>query len=593
MAREGLDAFLVPRTDPWRGEWVAPSDERLAWLTGFTGSAGLAAVTSARAALFVDGRYRLQARAQTDPALIEVVDAPPGRPEDWLAAALEPGARIGFDPWLHSVAELRRLEKALAPRGIALVPAANLIDRIWSDRPARPASPAEPWPERYAGASAAEKRARIGAALAEAGEAGAVLTLPDSICWLLNIRGRDVPRTPVLHAFALIDARGRVTLWTEPERFDAALRAALGPEVEIRAPGALPADLAARAAALGGPVRIDPAACPEAIRRALAEAAVPLAEGEDPCQLPKACKTAAEIAATREAHLRDGAAMVRFLAWLEPALAEVAAGRARLTEIDIVRRLEAERVATGELVDLSFETICGAGPNGALPHYRVTEASNRAVAPGDLIVIDSGGQYRDGTTDVTRTLACGTPPPEARAAFTRVLRGMIAVSRLRWPEGLAGRDLDPFARAALWAAGLDYDHGTGHGVGVFLSVHEGPQRLSRLSEVPLQAGMILSNEPGYYREGAFGIRIENLVVVTPPEPIPGGDAHRPMHGFDTLTWVPISRDLIEPALLSAEDRDWLDGYHAEVRRRLAPRLDRPEDAAARAWLERATAPLGT
>ena len=579
MAAAGVQGFIVPRADAHQGEYVAAADERLGWLTGFTGSAGFCVVLPEVAGVFVDGRYRTQVRAQVDLRAFTPLDHPETKAGAWIAAQLAEGV-VGYDPWLHTPDEIAAIEAALAGRAISLRAVANLVDRVWTDRPAAPCGAAMIHPDALAGETAAAKRARLAEGLRAAGQGAAVITLPDSLCWLLNIRGADVPRNPVLHGFAILHADGRVDLFADPAKFGAEVRAHLGAGVAIHPPGGFVPALGA----LGGAVRIDRASAPVAVVQALG-AAQPV-WGDDPCRLPKACKTEAEIAGTRAAHLRDGAAVAGFLAWMEDRAAEVVAG-ATLTEIDVVRALEGFRVATGALHDLSFETICGAGPNGAIMHYRVTEATNRRILPGDLIVVDSGGQYRDGTTDITRTLVVGTPAPEAAAAFTRVLQGMIAISRLRWPDkGLAGRDLDAVARYPLWLAGQDYDHGTGHGVGVFLSVHEGPQRLSRISEVALRPGMILSNEPGYYREGAFGIRIENLVVVTHAPGIEGGDA-RPMLAFETLSWAPIERRLIVPAMLSPGERAWLDAYHAEVAARIGPALDAP----ARAWLERACAPI--
>lgn len=573
MAAEGLAGWLVPRADVHQGEYVAPCDERLAWLTGFTGSAGLAAVTAAEAAVFVDGRYGLQARAQMAPEFA-VLPWPQTRPGEWLAERLEPGARVGFDPWLHTRAQLEALREE-APE-LDFVGCDNLVDRIWTDRPPPPSGVVEDYPPNLAGRSAQEKRAEIAAALRAAGQRASVLTLPDSIAWLLNIRGSDIARVPIVQAFAIVGDGGEVALFADPAKFAAV---DLEPEVELSPKEAFAGALAR----LAGPVRVDRETAPAAVWEILEGAGVPAVAGADPCLLPKARKTPAEIAATRRAHLRDGAAMAEFLAWLD------ATAPGELTEIDVVTRLEEARAATGALRDIAFDTIAGSGPNGAIVHYRVTRETNRRLRAGETLLIDSGGQYLDGTTDVTRTVWIGSDPApaELRAAFTRVLKGMIAMSRARWPKGLAGRDLDALARQALWQAGMDYDHGTGHGVGVYLSVHEGPQRLARTGAVALEAGMILSNEPGHYRPGAYGIRIENLVVVEPAEPVEGGDPEREMLCFSTLTFVPIDRRLIEPALLSPEERAWLDGYHAEVRRRIEPRVA-PEVTD---WLRQATAPL--
>jgi len=576
LARQGLDGFLIPRADAHQGEYVAPRDERLQWLTGFTGSAGFCIVLPDVAGVFIDGRYRTQVKSQVDLAWFTPVNWPETRPGDWIAGHLAEGT-IGFDPWLHSEDEIARLSET-AGRGITLKPLGrNPVDAIWPDQPGPPQGRAFAHPVALAGETSAAKRARLATALQAEGQRAAVLTLPDSLCWLLNIRGADVPRNPVLHGFAILHDDARVSLFADPEKFDAETRVHLGPDVTLAPPDAfLPA-----LDTLTGPVRLDRSSAPVALRQRLQAAGIAIAWGDDPCRLPKACKTDAEIAATREAHLRDGAAMVEFLCWLD-----TEAPTGKLTEIDVVRALEGFRRATNALHDISFDTICGAGPHGAVIHYRVTEATNRRLGTDALLLVDSGGQYVDGTTDITRTIALGDPGDQARLAFTRVLQGMIAISRARFPKGLAGRDLDPLARAALWLAGQDYDHGTGHGVGAFLSVHEGPQRISRISEVPLEPGMILSNEPGYYRDGQFGIRIENLILVQAAPALPGGDDRR-QYCFETLTFAPIDRRLIVTAALSPGERDWLNAYHAETLAKLSPRLS----AGARAWLEQATAPL--
>jgi Xaa-Pro aminopeptidase len=430
-------------------------------------------------------------------------------------------------------------------------------------------------PDALAGKSHAVKRAQLAEGLREAGQRAAVLTLPESFCWLLNIRGADVPKTPVVQGFAVLHDDGRVSLFVAEAKLDNALRAHLGSEVTLLDP----ADFAAALGRLNGPVRVDKASAPLAVSDLLTAAGVTVVWGDDPCKLPKARKNPAEIAATREAHLRDGAAMVEFLCWLDRE-----APKGHLTEIAVVEALEGFRRATNALHDISFDTICGAGPNGAIIHYRVTEETNRPIRQGELLVVDSGGQYPDGTTDITRTIAIGDPGDEARECFTRVLQGLIAISRARFPKGLSGRDIDALARYPLWLAGQDYDHGTGHGVGAFLSVHEGPQRISRLSEVPLEPGMILSNEPGYYREGAFGIRLENLIVVEPAAPL--GD-NRQQLAFETLTCVPFDRRLILTGWLAPGERDWLNRYHARVRDVLAPRVSAP----ALEWLTAACAPI--
>ena len=499
MEAEGLAGFLVPRADVHQGETVAPGDERLAWLTGFTGSAGLCVVLADEAGLLVDGRYRVQARAQAADDFA-VVPWPETKPHGWIAERLSAG-EVGYDPWLHTVKEVEALREGL--RAVGLRPVDNLVDRIWEDRPAPPDAPFVPYPDELAGESAAEKRARVAETLREAGEKAGVLTLPDSIAWLLNIRGGDVARTPVPHAFAVLHEDARCDLFARPGKADA-IADSLGPEVTVLADDAFPAALVN----LSGPVRLDPASAPDAVLRLLDDGGVSVSRAPDPCALPKARKNPAEIAGAREAHERDGAAMARFLAWLD------ANAPGDLTEIAVVRALEGFRRRTNALRDISFDTIAGSGPHGAIVHYRVTGTTDRALRPGELLLVDSGGQYVDGTTDVTRTVALGEIPLPLRETFTRVLRGMIALSRTLFPRGVAGCHLDALARQHLWRAGQDYDHGTGHGVGHYLGVHEGPQRIARSSDVPLEPGMIVSNEPGHYREGSHGIRIENLVVVT-------------------------------------------------------------------------------
>lgn len=579
LTSAGLSGFLIPRADAHQGEYVADCDARLAWLTGFTGSAGFCAVLPDIAGLFVDGRYRVQARAQTAAGTFSIVHWPETRLAAWLRDNAKSGATIGFDPWLHTVTEIETLRKDLAGSGITLVEHDNLVDAIWTDRPGAPQAPVFAHPLALSGRSAAEKRADLAAQLKKRGQNAAVLTQPDSIAWLLNIRGNDIPRIPVVQAFGLLHDDARVEIFADPAKFDG-LTAHLGEGVTLNPV----ADFARALRKQTGTVRIDRDTAPIAVQLDLAQSACTPVAGRDPCTLPKACKTDAELAGADAAHHRDAVAMVEFLSWLDTRT-EALPGTT-LTEIDCVTALEGFRAATGQLRDISFDTIAGTGPNGAIVHYRVTEATNRKVQPGDLLLIDSGGQYADGTTDITRTIAVGEIAPEARAAFTRALQGMIAISRARFPRGVAGRDLDALARFPLWLAGQDFDHGTGHGVGSYLSVHEGPQRLSRAGTEPLLPGMILSNEPGYYREGQFGIRIENLIVVQTAPDLPGADA-RDMLAFRTLSYVPIDRRAIDASLLSEAERDWLDTYHAETRRRLSADLS----PAARDWLAAATAPL--
>ncbi|NHB78190.1 aminopeptidase P family protein [Rhodobacter calidifons] len=575
LAAMGLQGFIVPRADVHQGEYVAPRDERLQWLTGFTGSAGFCIVLPDAAGVFIDGRYRTQVKAQVDLSVFTPVPWPEVKPGDWVKERLTAGV-VGFDPWLHTADEVERLQRSLEGTGVTVSSVSeNPVDTIWPDQPAAPAGKAFVHPVALAGESHADKRARLAEALRKAGQRAAVITLPDSLCWLLNIRGADVPKNPVLHGLAVLHDDARVDLFVAPAKLDEAVRAHLGPEVAVH-----PVEGFAEALkGLAGPVRVDKTTAPLAVSEILKGAGVEVAWGDDPCRLPKACKNAAEIAATREAHLRDGAAMVEFLRWLDEA-----SPSGGLTEISVVQALEGFRRATNALHDISFDTICGAGPNGAIMHYRVTEETNRPVAQNELLLVDSGAQYADGTTDITRTVAIGDPGQEARECYTRVLQGLIAISRVRFPKGLAGRDIDALARFNLWVAGQDYDHGTGHGVGAFLSVHEGPQRISRVSEVPLEPGMILSNEPGYYREGAFGIRLENLIVVQAAPPL--GD-NRAQLAFETLTFVPFDRRLILREELSKGERRWLDAYHAEVLEKLGNRVS----GATLDWLTQACAPI--
>ncbi|MCB1333181.1 MAG: aminopeptidase P family protein [Roseivivax sp.] len=568
IAAEGLDGYIVPRADLYQGEYVAPRDERLAWLTGFTGSAGWCVVLGDQAGVFVDGRYRVQVRAQVADVFTPV-DWPEVSLAAWIAERLVQG-RVGLDPWLVTPTQWREIERGLG--AVTLVRRPSPIDALWQDRPAPPMGRVFEQPVELAGEAREAKIARLAAGLGPA--QAAVITLPDSLAWLLNIRGADIPRNPVAHGLGILHAGGSVDLFIAPAKI---ADIDLGPAVRVHPFEAFEAALTG----LEGPVRLDPGSAPLAVADALASAGVAIIEAEDPCILPKACKNAVELAGTRAAHLRDAAAMVRFLAWLD---AEAPGGG--LTEIDVVKRLEAERRATNALRDISFDTISGAGPHGAIVHYRVTERSNWRVAPGQLLLVDSGGQYVDGTTDITRTVAVGDIGQEEKDAFTRVLKGMIAISMLRFPRGMAGRDIDALARVALWQAGLDYGHGTGHGVGSYLCVHEGPARISRQGTVAFAAGMILSNEPGFYRDGAYGIRIENLIAVEDAPALPGQTVPA-MLRFETLTWVPIDRRLIVPALLTEAERAWLNDYHAAVLAQVGPLVE----GAARDWLRQACASL--
>ena len=580
LAAQGIDGFVLPRADRHQNEYVPPSDERLAWLTGFTGSAGAAVILADRAALFVDGRYTLQAADQVDTALVEIVHLVETPPHRWLESNLPAGARLGYDPWLHTADGAERLAKACAAAGASLVPlAADPVDAVWTDRPAPPLAPVVLHDLQRAGLAAEHKLAAIQGELAKLKADTLLVSDPHALAWTFNIRGGDVAHTPLPLGFATIPAQGRPTLYLDARKLSNTVRDRLADLAELRAPDALTDDLAALGAR-GRSVQVDQATAADVLCRIVTEAGGKVMRGADPTAAMKAVKNEAEIHGAREAHRRDGAAMVRFLAWFDR---EAPSGR--LTEIDAVAALETFRRDTGLLKDVSFPTIAGAGPNGAIVHYRVTEATNRRIAPGELFLLDSGAQYEDGTTDITRTMAAGTPTADMRRHFTLVLKGHIAIARAVFPQGTSGAQLDPLARQFLWAAGLDFDHGTGHGVGSYLSVHEGPARISKLGAAVLERGMILSNEPGYYKTGSYGIRIENLVLVTEAAPVAGGE--RPLNAFETLTLAPIDRRLIVPSMLSREEADWLDAYHARVMSALGPLLD-PQD---RAFLAAATAPL--
>jgi Xaa-Pro aminopeptidase len=552
----------------------------LAWLTGFTGSAGLAVVLAERAAVFVDGRYTLQAASQVDAGLYALRHISEQPATDWIAESLGRGAVLGYDPWLHTPGEIERYRAAAERAGAALCPLAdNPIDAVWIGRPAAPLAPVVPHALSFAGRSAADKRRDVAAALAREAVDAAILTAPDAIAWLLNIRGGDVPHTPLPLSFALAHRDGTVDLFIDRMKLVPGLTEHLGPEVRIAAPEALGPALDHLGAA-GKTVSADPAAAASWVFDRLGAAGARIRRAADPCQLPKACKNPIELEGARASHRRDGAALTRFLAWLAAAAPE-----GGLTEIAVSDRLEAFRRGGEHFRDLSFPTISGAGANGAIVHYHATAASERRLEPGTLYLVDSGAQYLDGTTDVTRTVAIGSPSAEMRDRFTRVLKGHIALALCRFPKGTTGSQLDALARRPLWDAGLDYDHGTGHGVGSYLGVHEGPQRISKLpSTQPLLEGMIVSNEPGYYKTGAYGIRIENLVVVTE---LAAEGAERPLMGFETLTLAPIDLALVEPALMDRGEIAWLDGYHARVRAELGPLVD----PATAAWLAAATRPL--
>lgn len=579
LIRRQLSGFVVPRADQQQNEYVPPCDERLAWLTGFTGSAGMAIVLKQQAAVFVDGRYTLQAAKQVDEKAWTVqplVDPPP---ETWLAKNLNAGDRLGFDPWLHTSAAVERLAAVCAKAGAELIAVdSNPIDSVWADRPQPPLGAVSVHGPQFSGESESAKLTRVRAEMSRLGMDALVLSDSHAVAWTFNIRGADVAHTPLPLSYALVPKDGRATIFIDHRKLSNSARDHLEQNASVEEPSALSTRLT-ELASTGAAIGLDSATAADALSRLITANNGKSLRGADPIALLKAQKNETEIAGTRSAHKRDGAALARFLAWVDR---EAPGGG--MTEIDAVEALETFRRETGALKDVSFPTISGAGPNGAIVHYRVTRKTNRRVQPGELLLIDSGAQYEDGTTDVTRTMAIGTPTAEMRDRFTRVLKGHIAIARAVFPDGSSGSQIDSFARQYLWQAGLDFDHGTGHGVGSYLSVHEGPARISKIGTVPLKRGMILSNEPGYYKTDGFGIRIENLELVVAAD-IPG--AERPMNKFEALTLAPIDRRLVDVSLMSDDELGWLNDYHARVRREIYPLLDE----ATKVWLDQATEPL--
>jgi Xaa-Pro aminopeptidase len=580
LARRKLTGFVVPRADQQQNEYVAPSEERLAWLTGFTGSAGLAVVLAHEAAVFVDGRYTLQAAKQVDPKAWSVeplVDPPP---EQWLAKHLVAGDRLGFDPWLHTSAAAERLATACAKAGAELVAVdGNPLDSVWTERPAPPLGPVAVHGPQFSGEAESEKLRRIRLEITRLGVEALVLSDSHAVAWTFNIRGADVSHTPLPLSYALVPKDGRPIVFIDHRKLSNSARDHLERTADVEESAALRPKLTALAQR-GASIALDGATAADALSRLIGAAGGKPVRGSDPVSLLKAVKNTVEIEGTRTAHRRDAVALVRFLAWIDR---EAPSGA--LTEIDTVEALETFRRETGALKDVSFPTIAGAGPNGAIVHYRVTRKTNRRISPGELLLIDSGAQYEDGTTDVTRTIAIGEPTDEMRDRFTRVLRGHIAIARALFPDGTTGAQLDTLARQFLWQAGVDFDHGTGHGVGSYLSVHEGPARISKLGTTPLKRGMILSNEPGYYKTDGFGIRIENLELVVATE-VAG--AERPMNAFETLTLAPIDARLIDLNMMSNDELRWLNDYHARVRREVRSHVDE----ATKVWLDAATAAVG-
>jgi len=574
LKTRGLDGFIVPRADEHQGEYVPASAARLAYLTGFTGSAGAAVALADKAAVFVDGRYTLQVAAEVDASLfayLHLIEQPPHR---WLAETLSAGARFGYDPWLHTPDQVEQLKQACAQAGADLVAVeTNPLDAVWENRPAAPLTPVVPHPDSFAGLSAADKRAAIAKELTARKSDAAFLSAPDSIGWLLNIRGNDVDFTPLPLSFALIHKDASVDLFVDGRKVPTDTKAHLGAAVRLHEPAALEAALKGLA---GKMVRIDPATAPSWALDRLVEGGARIDRAPDPCLLPRACKNEVELSGTRNAHLRDGVALTKFLAWLSHE-----APKGTVTELSATDKLEQFRRGGNLYQGPSFATIAGAGPNGAIVHYRSSPATNRPLELGQIFLIDSGGQYLDGTTDVTRTVAVGDAGAEEKHRFTLVLKGHIALARARFPAGTSGSQLDSLARKPLWDHGLDYDHGTGHGVGSYLSVHEGPQRIAKNNNSqPLLPGMMLSDEPGYYKTGAYGIRIENLIVVQDET----GSTERPVRGFEVLTLAPIDINLVDRDLLTDDEAGWLNDYHTRVRDNLTPLVDQTTAA----WLAEAT-----
>ncbi|PHP67809.1 X-Pro aminopeptidase [Zhengella mangrovi] len=579
-----IDGVLVPRSDEHQGEYVAPYAERLSWLTGFTGSAGVALAMAEKALIFVDGRYTEQVRLQTDAAIFGYEDLVANPPASWIEANWPKGARLGIDPWLHTIGEADRLRQAIEKAGGELVMLdRNPVDAVRTDRPAPPLEPVVIHPLERAGVLARDKLAGLAAEVAAARADECVITDPSSLAWMFNIRGSDVPHTPLALGFGIVSARGNHQLFMDKRKMSRTVEAYLTQLCDIRPPSELD-DAVVALAKEGKAIGLDPQLAAEKLRLLVTGNGGQCVAMPDPARLPRACKNATELQGSRAAHHRDGVAMARFLAWLdrqEPGT---------VTETSAVTALESARAQAGTeaqmpLKDISFDTISGAGPNGSIMHYRVTNQTSRTLVQGELYLVDSGGQYEDGTTDITRTVPVGEPTGEMRERYTIVLKGLISVSTIRFPAGTRGCDIDPLARAAHWKAGIDFAHGTGHGVGSYLAVHEGPQRIAKSGIQPLKEGMILSNEPGYYKPGHYGIRLENLIAVTPLQHVPGGDI--PMHGFETLTLCPFDRRLIVSSMLTREEVDWLDAYHARVEQDLGPALEGPDQA----WLKTACAPL--
>jgi len=577
MKEQGLDGFIVPSADEHQCEYPPPHARRLEWLTGFSGSAGIALVLQDGAVVLTDGRYIIQIKQQVDSKLYDTGNIVKTGAGDWLKENAGAGQVIGYDPWLHAPQQIARWQKKCGD--VVLKPVeGNLIDAIWEDQPEKPCAPVEIFPDSIAGLSFVRKQTIVAESVKKAGASAAVLTLPDSVCWLLNVRGGDVDYTPLVLSYAILYAdEGRVDWFVEPEKISSEIKKHLGGKVQI----CPPADLSDAIDKLSErKVLLDFMRSPVWFKARLEESGAEVIDHKDPCILPKACKTKEEQAAIEQAHIRDGVALVKFLAWLDEE-----APKGNLTELDVVRKLEGFRKEDESYKGPSFATIAGFGPNGAVIHYKATEETNLEIKPPGLLLVDSGGQYPDGTTDITRTVVIGKPTQDMCVNFTRVLKGHIAVAMARFPEGTLGVQIDALARQSLWNAGLDYAHGTGHGVGCYLQVHEEAAGISPRGKDAFKPGMLISNEPGYYEEGAYGIRIESLVLVEEEGHCENTDTN--MLRFKTVTLAPIDHVLIVADMLSAEEKKWLNNYHAHVASVLCSMLDKYTAA----WLKEQTAKI--
>lgn len=578
LEEHGIDGVIVPITNAFQGEYSPACDQRLQWLTGFTGSNGMAIVLRSKAAFFTDGRYTLQAQQEVgdeEYALFNMADVSAPK---WLKEQVQQGAQIGYDGWLHTQKQLKAFQESAQEAGFSLKSIENIIDPLWTDRPEPPAASVRIQAEQYTGKSSAEKRQELANELKKQRLDAVILSAGDSICWLLNIRGSDIPHTPFLLAYAIAYKDASVDLFYAPEAFDASLRTHLGEDIRIRPFTELTSVLEAFT---GQKVMLDPARVSYRFFELLKAAHAETVEANDPCQLRKSIKNEVELHGARKAHIRDGVAVSKFLHWFD-----TKGSQGQYTELDAVAQLTGYRAEDGLFQETSFETISGYGPNGAIIHYRVSEESNLTIEPGSLYLVDSGGQYLDGTTDITRTLPVGDTTQTQKEHFTRVLKGMIQLSLAQFPKGTTGIQLDVLARQALWQVGLDYNHGTGHGIGSYLSVHEGPQGIStRGTSTALEPGMLISNEPGYYLEGSYGIRIENVIAVTEKGHLQEGG--KLFYGFETLTLAPIHQSLIDATLLTSKEKNWLNTYHQRVYDTLAPLLDEE----VKTWLQKATQPL--